>query len=50
MLVGIAYALLSRATPMAAVENVFTTAALGFPLWTVLNTIVVPGVSGHSPQ
>lgn len=50
VLVGVGYALLSRATAMASVENVFTAAALGFPLWTIANTLVIPAVSGHGPQ
>ncbi len=50
VLVGIAYALVSRSTAMGSVENVFTAAALGFPLWTVLNTILIPAVFGHGPQ
>ncbi len=50
VLVGIAYTLVSRSTAMGSVENVFTAAALAFPLWTVFNTILIPALSGHGPQ
>jgi NADH:ubiquinone reductase (H+-translocating) len=50
VLVGIAYAALSPASSALSVENVFTAAALGFPLWTVLTTILVPVLSGRAPQ
>jgi hypothetical protein len=49
-LVGSAYALVSRSNATLSVENVFTAAALAFPLWTVLNTILIPAISGCGPQ
>ncbi len=50
LLVGGAYALIAGSIATHSVENVFTAAALGFPLWTVLNTILIPVFSGHGPQ
>lgn len=50
MLVGGVYALVSQSTATPSVENVFTAAALGFPLWTVLTTILIPAMSGHAPR
>lgn len=49
-LVGSAYGLVTLATATRSIESLFTAAALGFPLWTVLNTILIPVVSGHGPQ
>lgn len=49
-LVGGVYALVSRSIATRSVENVFTAAVLGFPLWTVLTTILIPVMSGHGPQ
>jgi hypothetical protein len=50
LLAGGVYALSSRSTAIPSVENFFTAAALGFPLWTVLNTILIPAISGHGPR
>lgn len=50
VLVGVAYAVISQSNAKPSVESIFTGAALGFPLWTVLNIVVIPLYSGAAPQ
>jgi NADH dehydrogenase len=48
--IGALYSIVSRATPFAYVESIFTAGTLGILLWSVFSIIVLPILSGHGPQ
>ncbi len=46
---GVIYALLAGPARNRTVEEVFTVAALSFPVWAIVNCILLPILSGHGP-
>src|SRR5438105_396067 len=48
--VGILYAVGPGQPTQTSVENVFTAASLGVPLWAMLNVILFPVMTGQGPQ
>ena len=49
-LVGVLYSIAFRPSPGAYADRIITTAALGVPLWLLVNVLALPLLSGHSPQ
>src|SRR5271156_975457 len=50
MAIGVAYAVSTRHTPQAYVDNLMAAGALGVPLWGLISIIAFPLVSGRMPQ
>jgi NADH dehydrogenase len=48
-LAGVIYALLASRTRNGTVEEVFTVAALAFPIWASINCILLPALSRYGP-
>jgi NADH:ubiquinone reductase (H+-translocating) len=48
--IGAVYSIMSRATPFAYAESIFTAGTLGILLWSVFSIIMLPILSGHGPQ
>lgn len=50
VLIGVACALAFRPAPYAYVDSIMTVAALGIPIWIVVNVILFPLTNGQMPQ
>jgi NADH:ubiquinone reductase (H+-translocating) len=48
--IGVAYAVSTRRTPQAYVDNLLATGALGVPLWGLISVIALPLLSGQRPE
>src|ERR1700741_1059376 len=50
VVIGVAYAVSTRRTPQAYVDNLLAAGALGVPLWGLISIIALPLLSGQRPE